>query len=162
MLQREYDRADFIREQEQARDAEVEALAAGKQQAAADLPARPPDPGGSRYLHPKRSRFITGKLATPPAPFSRFYGMPAAGGLPVRSRFFTPPPELRPPGILHSRFIPNTPAPVSKFLLSKFLPPAAGVTPPEDDPPPTPPTIPPSRRKLHALWMAKNFRKPFP
>jgi hypothetical protein len=105
--------------------------------------------GGSPFLHPEWSRFITGKVATPPKPFSRFFDMPASMP-PVRSRFLAPPADSRPP---------DTPAPVSKFL-----PPAASVTPPpeDDDPPPTPPTIPPTQRKLHALWKAKNFRKPFP
>lgn len=118
--------------------------------------ARPPALGGSRFLQPKRSRFITGKVATPPKPFSRFFDLPAAVPL-VRSRFLASPPEPRPPGVLNSRFIPNNPAPASKFL-----PPPADVTSsPEDDDPPTPPTRPPSRRKLHALWKAKNFRKPF-
>jgi hypothetical protein len=91
---------------------------------------------------------MTGKAAPAAKPFSQFFDINAPVP-PVRSRFLAPPPEPCPP---------DTPAPVSKFL-----PPAAGVTPPpeDDDPPPTPPTIPPSKRKLHALWKAKNFRKPF-
>ena len=124
--QPECDRSQCIPEQHQERHEELH------QQP-------PPTPGGSPFLHPEWSRFITGKTATPPKPFSRFFDMPAS---------VPPPPESRPP---------DTPAPVSKFL-----PPAASVTPPpeDDDPPPTPPTIPPTQRKLHALWKAKNFRKP--
>ena len=149
----------MIREPQQERDEPVKTVNTGKKQGTAGLAARKPAPGVSRFLQTERSGVMSRKVATPPEPFSRFYGMPASGGLPVRSRFFTLPPEPRPPAALHSWFIPNTPAPVSKFL-----PPAAGVTPPpeDDDPPPTPPTIPPTRRKLHALWKAKNFRKPFP
>ena len=91
---------------------------------------------------------MTGKAAPAATPFSQFFDMPVSMP-PVRSSFLAPPPEYCPP---------DTPAPVSKFL-----PPAAGVTPPpeDDDPPPIPPTIPPTQRKLRALWKAKNFRKPF-
>jgi hypothetical protein len=99
---------------------------------------------------------MTGRAAPAAKPFSQFFDINAPVP-PVRSRVLAPPPES-PPATLHPCFLPATPAPVSQFL-----PPAAGVTPPpeDDDPPPTPPTIPPSKRKLHALWKAKNFRKPF-
>ena len=155
---REFERSELIHEPQQERAAPVETLNAGKKQGTVALAARSPAPGVSRFLKTERSSFISRKVGPAPEPFSRFYGMPAAGVLPVRSRFFTPASAPRPPAAFTSRFIPDTLAPVSKFI-----PPASGVTPaPEDDPPPTPPTIPPSRRKLHALWKAKNFRKPFP
>ena len=155
---REYERSEVVPEPQQERAAPVETLNTGKKQGTAGLAARKPAPGVSRFLRTERSGFMTRKVVPPPEPFSRFYGMPAAGVLPVRSRFLAPLPEPRPPGALHSRFVPDTPAPVSKFI-----PPASGMTPPpEDDPPPPPPTIPPTRRKLHALWKTKNFRKPFP
>jgi hypothetical protein len=99
--------------------------------------------------------------------------------MPIRSRFFAPPAAPLPPQALNSRFIPITPitpAPASQFLppspssrfipqpaaarISKFLP--QGITSsPDEDPTPPPPTISPTKRRLHALWKAKNFRKPF-
>jgi hypothetical protein len=79
--------------------------------------------------------------------------------MPIRSRFLTPPaapiPQLLVQAALNSRFIQNTPAPVSKFI-SPAVP-----SSPDDDPPPSPPTITPTKRRLHALWKARNFRKPF-
>jgi hypothetical protein len=101
-------------------------------------------------LQPKRRRFIPWQAALPPAPFfSRFLPMP------IRSRFFTPPAAPLPPRALNSRFTQNTPPPVSKFL-----PPAAGDVKRMKELRMPAPTIRPALRRLHALWKARNFRKP--
>jgi len=102
---------------------------------------------GSRFLQPKRSRFLRYEVATEPPPVWRFDVMP------VRSRFFAPPAAPLPPPALNSRFISETPAPASQFLPpspeSRFIPPPAARL------------ITATKRRLHALWKAKNFRKPF-